>query len=168
MRIGSDHWSDRHRAPRTSGGALVNTSGEVIGIPALAAASPHSGAQAQGIGFAIPSNLARDIAAQLIVSGHVTNSHRAALGAQAATVTGPDGAPRGTGIIVVTSGGPADQAGLRPGDVIQAIGPDRTPDAAAPSQALAAARPGDQVTVTVARGGQNLTVQVTLGELPSG
>jgi S1-C subfamily serine protease len=51
--------------PGNSGGALVNTSGEVIGIPTLAAASPASGAQAQGIGFAIPSNLARDIAGQL-------------------------------------------------------------------------------------------------------
>ena len=80
--------------PGNSGGALVNTSGEVIGIPTLAAASPQNGAQAQGIGFAIPSNLARDIAAQLIDSGHVTNSHRAALGARIATVTGPDGARR--------------------------------------------------------------------------
>jgi S1-C subfamily serine protease len=59
--------------PGNSGGALVNTSGEVIGIPTLAAASPQSGAQAQGIGFAIPANLARDIARQLITSGHVTS-----------------------------------------------------------------------------------------------
>src|SRR5205823_4393015 len=52
--------------PGNSGGALVNASGQVIGIPTLAAASPQSGAQAQGIGFAIPSNLARDMARQLI------------------------------------------------------------------------------------------------------
>lgn len=53
--------------PGNSGGALVNASGEVIGIPTLAATSPlGSGAQAQGIGFAIPSNHARDIAAQII------------------------------------------------------------------------------------------------------
>ena len=68
--------------PGNSGGALVNASGQVIGIPTLAAASPQSGTQAQGIGFAIPSKLARDIAGQLITSGHVTNSHRAALGAR--------------------------------------------------------------------------------------
>src|SRR5215813_9706168 len=74
--------------PGNSGGALVNTGGEVIGIPTLAAASPLSGAQAQGIGFAIPANLARDIADQLIASGHVTNSHRAAIRAQVATVAG--------------------------------------------------------------------------------
>jgi putative serine protease PepD len=59
--------------PGNSGGALVNAAGEVIGIPTLAAASPQGGAQAQGIGFAIPSNTARDIAGQIIRSGHVTS-----------------------------------------------------------------------------------------------
>ena len=83
--------------PGNSGGALVNAAGEVIGIPTLAAASPQGRGQAQGIGFAMPSNLARDIAGQLITAGHVTNTRRAALGAQAVTVTGPDGTPRGTG-----------------------------------------------------------------------
>src|SRR5215813_13442666 len=63
--------------PGNSGGALVNAAGEVIGIPTLAAASPQGGAQAQGIGFAIPSNTARDIAGQIIRSGHVTSLTRA-------------------------------------------------------------------------------------------
>ena len=67
--------------PGNSGGALVTTTGEVIGIPTLTAAGSQ-GNQVQGIGFAIPSNLARDIAHQLIASGKVTNSHRAAIGAQ--------------------------------------------------------------------------------------
>ena len=64
--------------PGNSGGALVNLSGQVIGIPTLAAVSPASGAQAAGIGFAIPSNTARDIAGRLIASGSVTDSFRAA------------------------------------------------------------------------------------------
>jgi S1-C subfamily serine protease len=152
--------------PGNSGGALVSTSGQVIGIPTLAAASPQGGAQAQGIGFAIPSNLARDIATQIIDSGHVTNSHRAALGAEVATVLGADGAPGGVGVVSVTSGGAADRAGLRPGDVIKSAGQSPTPDTTALSQALAAARPGDTVTVTASRAGQDRTVQVTLGELP--
>jgi S1-C subfamily serine protease len=152
--------------PGNSGGALVTAAGQVIGIPTLAAASPGGGAQAQGIGFAIPSNLARDIARQLTESGHVTNSHRAALGAQVTTVTGQDGAPAGAGIVAVTSGGPADKAGLRPGDVITAAGTGRTPDDTALSQALTAARPGQQVTLAITRGAQQLTVPVTLGELP--
>jgi S1-C subfamily serine protease len=57
---------------------------------------------------------------------------------------------------------------LRPGDVIKAAGQPRTPDATALAQALAAGDPGQDVTVTVDRGGQALTVQVALGELPGG
>ena len=154
--------------PGNSGGALVNTSGQVIGIPTLAAASPQSGAQAQGIGFAIPSNLARDVAGQLIKSGHVTSTNRAAIDAQVATVVGPDGSPAGVGIVAVTPGGPADRAGLRAGDVIQAIGRARTPDTTALAGVLADARPGQAVTVTIARDAQTLTVQVILGELSGG
>jgi S1-C subfamily serine protease len=153
--------------PGNSGGALVSTSGQVIGIPTLAAASPQGGAQAQGIGFAIPSNLARDIATQIIDSGHVTNSHRAALGAEVATVLSADGASaQGVGVVTVTSGGPADRAGLRAGDVIKSAGQAGTPDTTALSAALAGARPGDKINLTITRGPQDQTVQVTLGELP--
>ncbi len=126
----------------------------------------QNGGQAQGIGFAIPSNLARDIATQIIDTGHVTNSHRAAIGAEVATVLGADGSPAGVGVVTVTGGGPADQAGLRAGDVITKAGQQQTTDTTALSQALAAASPGDKVTVTVSRSGEQKTVQVTLGELP--
>ena len=151
--------------PGNSGGALVTTAGEVVGIPTLTAAGSQ-GSQVQGIGFAIPSNLARDIAKQLIDSGKVTNSHRAAIGAQVGTVTGQDGGPAGTGIVAVTSGGPADRAGLREGDVIQAADGTPTPDTQALAGVLAAADPGDQITLSVTRGGQDLDVKLTLGQLP--
>ena len=151
--------------PGNSGGALVTTTGEVIGIPTLTAAGGQ-GNQVQGIGFAIPSNLARDIAHQLVTSGKVTNSHRAAIGAQVGTVTGQDGGPAGTGIVAVTSGGPADHAGLRAGDVIQAANGTPTPDTQALAGALATAHPGDEITLSVIRGGQELDVKLTLGELP--
>jgi S1-C subfamily serine protease len=152
--------------PGNSGGALVTTGAEVIGIPTLTASGSQGGAQVQGIGFAIPSNLAKDVAEQIITSGTVTNSHRAAIGAQIGAVTGQDGRPAGTGIVAVTSGGPADKAGLRPGDVIRAAGGTATPDPQALAEVLAAAHPGDRLTVSVLRGAQDLTVQVTLGELP--
>ena len=151
--------------PGNSGGALVTTTGEVIGIPTLTAAGGQ-GNQVQGIGFAIPSNLARDIAHQLVTSGKVTNSHRAAIGAQVGTVTGQDGGPAGTGIVAVTSGGPADHAGLRAGDVIQAANGTPTPDTQALAGVLAAAHPGEQVTLSVTRGAQQLDMKLTLGELP--
>ena len=154
--------------PGNSGGALVTTAGDVIGIPTLTAAGSQGGSQIQGIGFAIPSNLARDIAGQIITSGTVTNSHRAAIGAQIGTVTGQDGTPAGTGITAVTSGGPADRAGLRPGDIIRSAGGTPTPDTQALAGVLAAAHPGDQITLSVLREAQDLTVKVTLGELPAG
>jgi S1-C subfamily serine protease len=154
--------------PGNSGGALVTTAGDVIGIPTLTAAGSQGGSQIQGIGFAIPSNLARDIAGQIITSGTVTNSHRAAIGAQIGTVTGQDGTPAGTGITAVTSGGPADRAGLRPGDIIRSAGGTPTPDTQALAGVLAAAHPGDQITLSVLHEAQDLTVKVTLGELPAG
>jgi putative serine protease PepD len=152
--------------PGNSGGALVTAAGAVIGIPTLTAAGSQ-GNQVQGIGFAIPSNLARDIAKQLTTDGKVTNSHRAAIGAQVGTVTGTDGTPAGTGIVAVTSGGPADRAGLRAGDVIAAAGGTPTPDTQALAGALAAAHPGERLTLSVTRGAQELTVKLTLGELPA-
>jgi len=152
--------------PGNSGGALVTATGLVIGIPTLAAASPQGGGQAQGIGFAIPSNLARDIAGQIISTGHVTNTHRAALGARIGTVTGADGTPAGAAVVTVTPGGPADRAGLRAGDVIRKLGPAPIPDSGTLLQELAAAHPGQQAEVTITRTGQERTVSVTLGTLP--
>jgi S1-C subfamily serine protease len=153
--------------PGNSGGALVTATGHVIGIPTLAAASPQGGGQAQGIGFAIPSNLARDIAGQIIKSGHVTNSHRAALGAVVTTVSSPDGTAHGAAVVTVTPGGAADRAGLRAGDVIRKLGPASTPEAGALLSALAAADPGQRVEFTIIRAGQTHTVPVTLGTLPA-
>src|SRR5580704_10793574 len=151
--------------PGNSGGALVNTSGQVIGIP-TAAATGAQGSQAQGIGFAIPANLVRDIVGQLVTSGHVTSTHRAAIGAQITSITGVNGSPAGAGIVAVIPGGPADRAGLRAGDVIMSLGQDPIPDAAALTEALATRDPGQTVAVTVDRGGQTITRQLELAELP--
>jgi putative serine protease PepD len=72
----------------------------------------------------------------------------------------------GVGVVTVTDGGPAGRAGLRAGDVITKAGSHETADTTALSQALAAASPGDKITVTVSRDGADRTVQITLGELP--
>lgn len=154
--------------PGNSGGALVNTGGQVIGIPTLAAASAQDGGQAQGIGFAIPANLARDIAGQLIENGQVTSTHRAAIGAQVSTVSGAGGAAAGVAIVAVTKGGPADQAGLRAGDVISSVAGTATPDTTTLAEVLASKEPGQVVSVTVTRDGADHDVRLTLGELPGG
>ena len=122
---------------------------------------------APGIGFAIPSNIVTDIAGQIIKTGHVTNSHRAALGVSVQTVTVPDGQPAGSGIATVTPGGPAAKAGLQPGDVITAINGTATPDTEALAAVLAGLRPGQQVSLSVTKAeGSTATVKVTLGQLP--
>lgn len=149
--------------PGNSGGALVDLSGEVIGIPTLAAENPQLGGTAAGIGFAIPSNVVSDIARQIVRHGHVVNSHRAALGVSLASTT------TGTGALVaaVESGGPADRAGMRAGDTIERIDGQRVGSADELATALASLSPGEQVSVLVRHAdGTTATLKVTLGRLP--
>ena len=154
--------------PGNSGGALVNLADQVVGIPTLAATDQQlGGGAAPGIGFAIPSNIVTDIAGQIIKTGRVTNSHRAAIGVQVQTVTGPNGQPAGVSIAAVTPGGPAAQAGLRPGDVITAVNGMATPDTETLAAVLAGLRPGKQVSLSVTKAdGSTTTIHLTLGQLP--
>jgi len=155
--------------PGNSGGALVNLEGKVVGIPTLAATDQQLGGTAPGIGFAIPSNVVKDIAQQLVDHGTVVNSHRAALGITVVTVAGPDGAPAGVGVVKVESGGPADTAGIAAGDIITAINGTETPDTQALSVVLATMKPGDKVDVEVTKSdGSRAKVSVTLGQLNGG
>ncbi|UNO42506.1 trypsin-like peptidase domain-containing protein [Streptomyces sp. MST-110588] len=152
--------------PGNSGGALVNLSDQVIGIPTLAATDPQMGSgAAPGIGFAIPASTVRNIADQIIGKGRVTDSHRAALGITGRTVLGPDLEPAGVAVASVTRGGPADKAGIRPGDVIVKFGGAQVATIEDLTAALAAHEPGDTVEVTVARDGAERTVRVPLGKL---
>jgi S1-C subfamily serine protease len=153
--------------PGNSGGALVNLANQVVGIPTLAAADQQLGGAAPGIGFAIPSNIVTDIAGQIIKTGHVTNSHRAALGVQVQTVMGSGGQPAGVSIAAVTPGGPAAKAGLQPGDVITAVNGSATPDTETLAAVLAGLHPGQQVSVSITKaGGGNATMHLALGQLP--
>ncbi|MBX6382482.1 MAG: trypsin-like peptidase domain-containing protein [Microbispora sp.] len=154
--------------PGNSGGALVDLSGQVIGIPTLAAVDPNQGT-APGLGFAIPSDTATDIARQIIRYGRVVNSHRAALGVRVGTAVDADGNPIGVAVGSVAPGGGADRAGIRPGDVIVKIDGTPTPTASALAQVLVKRRPGDKARVEVMRpNGTKSTVTVVLSELPAG
>ena len=153
--------------PGNSGGALVDLSGQVIGIPTLAASDPQLGGAAVGIGFAIPSDTVTRIAGQLIATGKVTSSGRAALGVSAETVASASGQPAGVGVVSVTPGGGAAKAGIRAGDVILSVGGQQTASVTALASAIAPHKPGDQVEVRLSRNGTQSTVTVTLGTLTS-
>jgi putative serine protease PepD len=149
--------------PGNSGGALVDIEGRVIGIPTLAATDPQlGGGSAPGIGFAIPSNLAKDIAAQIVTNGKVVNSHRAYLGISVRDTNG-------TSVYVasVTAGGPAANVGMHVGDTIVSVDGKPTSTTAALSAVLAELKPSQKVPVVVeSQNGTKTTVQVTLGTLP--
>ncbi|MBM3133693.1 MAG: PDZ domain-containing protein [Chloroflexi bacterium] len=151
-----------------SGGPLCNTAAQVIGInTAIIRSSGLGGDVAEGIGFAIPSDTVRTVADQLIRTGSVVRPY---LGIESMAVTRRvasyyDLAVQ-TGILVtsVSRGTPADQAGLKAGDVILKLDNDVV-DAANPlNNALWRHKPGDTVKLTINRAGRELTVEVTLIE----
>jgi putative serine protease PepD len=148
--------------PGNSGGALADLEGRVIGIPTLAATDPQLGGSAPGIGFAIPSNLVKNLASQIIRNGHVVNSHRAYLGVEI-------GDTNGLGVYVqsVTSGGPAAKAGLKPGDVIKSLNGHDTPTVDDLTSVASELRPGTRVSVAiVTQQGKHETLHLTLGTFP--
>lgn len=150
--------------PGNSGGALVSLSGEVVGIPTMAASDGSSAAA--GVGFAVASNTVKLIAPQLISSGKVTKAGRAALG-----ISGTDGitfAGQAAGVIVTATQakGPAARAGIKVGDIITAIDGQATVDLTSLQSVLATMKPGTQVKVAVTnQAGQKRTVNVVLGDL---
>ncbi|MEU2930960.1 trypsin-like peptidase domain-containing protein [Streptomyces sp. NPDC007251] len=151
--------------PGNSGGALVDLAGHVIGIPTLGAAAPGLGdSAAPGIGFAIPASMVKTIAGQIVDKGRVTNSGRAALGITARTVVDENYQPAGVAVVSVKSGGAADEAGLRPGDIITKLGGRPISTITSLAVALAADKPGRKTTVTYQRDGNEKKATVTLGE----
>ncbi len=151
--------------PGNSGGPLLNLRGEVIGVNA-AIASQTGGFE--GIGFAIPSNMAVSVAKALVAHGKV---ERAWLGVSVQDVT-PEVAKsagieerQGALIAEVVKGGPAEQAGLRQGDVVLAYGGKEVADASALRNAVAVTPVGHEVQVTVLRGGQKQELTAKVGNL---
>jgi putative serine protease PepD len=139
--------------PGNSGGALVDLAGHVVGVNSAIATADGSSSGNIGVGFAIPSNDAANIADQLIADGHATHAQ---LG-----VSVTDSAAGAT-VQAVTSGGPAAKAGLRAGDVITKVGSRRVTDADSLVVAVRAQDPGAAVTVAYTRGGSSHTTTAQL------
>ncbi|MFM8525589.1 MAG: trypsin-like peptidase domain-containing protein [Cyanobacteriota bacterium] len=145
--------------PGNSGGPLLNADGEVVGINALVRSGPGA-----GLGFAIPINRARSVAQQLLVSGRV--SHAMIGLSLGPTGSGQDGRPLpGAQVMAVTSGGPAQQAGILPGDRIVAAGGVSVQLPADLIDQVDRQGVGRPLTLELIRSGARLTVQVIPVEL---
>ena len=138
-----------------SGGPLLNSQGQVIGVNAQI--ESDSGGN-DGVGFAIPSNTVKSIASQLLATGKAAHAY---LG-----VSLDSTATKAT-VGQIRTGTPAASAGLKAGDVITAIDGKQIGSAPELQSAIDAKRPGDTVSITYSRGGQSHTVQVKLGTRPN-
>lgn len=157
--------------PGNSGGPLVDSAGRVVGVNSAiatlgASSSPFGGSSQSGnigVGFAIPIDQARRVAEQLISQGHASHPIIGASLDPAFTGTGVRIAPRAVnGQPPIVKGGPADRAGVRPWDVITKFqgSPVTTPEELI--VAIRSKTPGDKVTLTYERGGQEHTATLTL------
>jgi serine protease Do len=150
-----------------SGGPLVNLAGEVIGVNTLIIRSGNSGAIAEGLGFAIPSNTARAVAEQIMQKGYFSRPY---LGIRWQSIS-PDIAAAydlpvkwGAYVTNVTANSPAGKAGIQADDIITQIGDTQIDETHSYINVLFQYKSGDQVTVIVLRNGQKLDLQVTRGE----
>jgi serine protease Do len=151
--------------PGNSGGALVNVRGELIGIN-TAIYSETGGYQ--GIGFAVPANLARNVVEQLAENGRVV---RGWVGITRITDVTPEnaqdvGASEAGGVVVLEMlrGSPADRAGLQPGDIVIAVDGRPVAEATHFRNELAAAKVGEDLRLTVVRNGRRTEVTVAVEE----
>ncbi|MEU6596291.1 S1C family serine protease [Streptomyces flaveolus] len=155
--------------PGNSGGPLLDASGAVIGINSAIQSTGSGGfgtgqSGSIGLGFAIPINQAKYVAQQLIKTGKPVYAR---IGASVSLQDSGDGAlitDQGTdGSAAIESGGPADKAGLKPGDVITKLDDHVIDSGPTLIGEIWTHKPGDKVTVTYKRGGQEHTVELTLG-----
>jgi putative serine protease PepD len=140
-----------------SGGPLLTTDGDVIGVNAQI---ESGGGGSDGVGFAIPIDAAKSVATTLIAGGKVEHAY---IGIRVGD------APNGSGaqISSVSSGTPGEKAGLKAGDVITAIDSTQVTSADDLTAGITAHAPNDQVTLTVIRNGKTMKIDVTLGVRPS-
>ena len=147
-----------------SGGALVNSKGELIGINVAIASSGSSEESGSiGIGFAIPSNIAKRVPDEIIAAGAATHG---LLGASVQDASSVQGATvSGAYIAKVTDGGAAAAAGIQEGDIVTRFNGVPITSASDLTAQVRAAAAGSDAKVTYVRGGKEYDIEVTLGEL---
>jgi serine protease Do len=151
--------------PGNSGGALVNSQGDLIGINTAIISSTRA---SNGVGFAIPSNMARDIMAHLATAGYVTRGY---LGVSLQPVTAQMAAslgmiqPSGAMLAEIVPNGPAARAGLQKGDVVLQLNGQRIEDANQLRLRVASIEPGREANLRILRDGQERNHIVRMDEL---
>jgi serine protease Do len=151
--------------PGNSGGPLINLDGEVIGIN-TAIVSRANG----GIGFAIPTNMARRIAEKLMKEGRVVRGFLGVVIQEVTREMAPKFGlvkPRGVLVADLFEGGASEKAGLRRGDVVLEFGGKRIRDVPELQRLAAATLPGSRVNLKVRRGGKNFSASLIMEALPS-
>lgn len=154
-----------------SGGALVNSLGELMGINTLSFDKSNDGGTPEGIGFAIPTQLATKIMDKLIRDGRVIRGYIGIGGREGSPLHGPaTGIDQIQGIIVneVSPEGPAAKAGIQVNDVIVSVDHKPAVSALETMDQVAEIRPGSVIPVEVMREDKKLTLQVTIQEYPAG
>lgn len=166
--------TDASISPGNSGGALINSYGELIGITS----AKSSGSGVEGIGFAIPVNDAKKVVNELVNNGYVSRPQLGIIGMtiteelkEAVKEAGGDSLgnkelPDGVLITEVSEGGAAEQAGLTIGDVITKVNGDDCDGIESLKKLIDASTIGDKLTLTVMHNNQSRTVTVTLAEQP--
>jgi serine protease DegQ len=152
--------------PGNSGGALVDSGGNLVGINS--AIYSRTGGSL-GIGFAIPADLARKVMEEIVRTGAVT---RGWIGVEVQDIS-PELAesfrladPKGTLIAGVLRGGPADRAGVKPGDILLAVENQTVTDSSAMLNLIAALEPGKSAKLRILRDRQELHIEVNVGKRP--
>ncbi len=154
--------------PGNSGGALVNDRGELIGINT--AILSHGSGGSQGVGFAVPVNLARNVMDQILKNGKVTRAYLGVsiqeVSPQLAKAFG-EAEPRGALVGDVSSGSPAEKSGLRKGDIIMELNGKPITDSNQLRMSISMMAPGATADLKVWRDGSERDMTVTLGVLPT-
>jgi serine protease DegQ len=152
--------------PGNSGGALVDATGNLVGINS--AIYSRSGGSL-GIGFAIPANLAKQVMEQIVRTGSVT---RGWIGVEVQDISAELAESfklanlRGTLIAGVLRGGPADRAGIKPGDILVSVESSQVLDSTSMLNLVAALEPGKQATLKILRNRDEMLVKVNVGKRP--
>jgi len=155
--------TDAQINPGNSGGPLLNSAGQVIGVN-FAIEQAQAG---PGLGFALDGNAAHDIANQLIQTGHVNRPYLGVTYQQLdETAAAANNLVVGALVTDVTTGSPADRAGIKAHDVVTKVNDQAIDDQHPLKDVLRQFAPGTRVTVTIYRGGKSQTLQVTLGTHP--